>query len=169
MASRSRKNPSLVGICGVKYSGKTTLAGAFRDCGYSEITFDGPMVDLAQLMFGLTHEECTDLKHRQEKFWIDSLAARVDAMHANEVNVVVSDVRFLNEAQYILDNGGLLLVVRRNSAGCGDEHPSETVVDEIIEEFGGDCGPHHPYIRFVDNNGTIDELKAYGFACAART
>jgi hypothetical protein len=65
--------------------------------------------------------------------------------------VVVTDVRFPNEAQHIRDHGGLVVRVERpgaqdDGAARGSSHPSESLVDTITPD------------RTLLNDGTLEDL-----------
>jgi len=77
-----------------------------------------------------------------EDIWIASLQRR---LHAHGSSVVVSDVRFPNEADAIRDAGGMLLRIERPGyGGCG--HATETA----LASFKAD-------VTLV-NDGTLEEL-----------
>lgn len=61
-------------------------------------------------------------------------------------NWIITDVRFLNEAQAIKDRGGYLIRINRGDGNTGD-HPSETALDNYTD-----------WDFTIDNNGTIDQL-----------
>jgi len=79
-------------------------------------------------------------------------------------NWIITDVRFPNEAQAIKDRGGIVIRVNRfkiitktlpdgtecsfipNPLFDGEEHPSETALDD------------YEFDHVIDNNGSIDEL-----------
>jgi len=61
-------------------------------------------------------------------------------------NIIITDVRFPNEAESIKDREGLLIRVNRKTDNNSD-HPSETSLDNY---------PNFHYI--IDNNGSIEEL-----------
>jgi hypothetical protein len=60
-------------------------------------------------------------------------------------NIVISDVRFIHEANEIKNRGGYLIKIIRNT-NLIDTHISETGIDSL------------PYDKLIDNNGTLDEL-----------
>jgi hypothetical protein len=64
-------------------------------------------------------------------------------------NWIITDTRFINEAESIKQHGGILIRVRRDSGNTvGVSHPSETALDD--------------YVRFdyeIDNNGTLSDLR----------
>jgi len=68
-------------------------------------------------------------------YWIEQLDKLIksfkDSAHKCII-LVITDVRFPNEAEYIKSNGGVLIRVRRQSADNQiDLHPSEFYVDAI--------------------------------------
>lgn len=78
--------------------------------------------------------------------WVKTVLRRI---HQDpKTHVVISDVRFPNEAQAIREWGGVLIKVKRDIdflAGV-DEHASETALDDW-----------HDWDYIVDNNDTIEE------------
>jgi len=81
-----------------------------------------------------------------ENVWIDAARRKIDAI---EGPVVVTDVRFPNEADAIKDWGGYLArVVRPGYESSDDTHVSESAMDD--------------YLTYADvqNDGTVTELKA---------
>lgn len=72
--------------------------------------------------------------------WIDAALNGVDG------DICVTDCRFPNEAQAIVDRGGIIVRVNRPGVGPANDHPSETALDDW------------PWDYVVENNGTIEEL-----------
>ena len=77
-------------------------------------------------------------EHVREDFWVQALAQRLDFGRDNFGRdivfdlVVVEDVRYPNEAQWIRDMGGVLVKVDRPGyvpEGRDPNHPSETSLD----------------------------------------
>jgi hypothetical protein len=60
-------------------------------------------------------------------FWIDLVAEQVHGARAAGIPVVITDVRFPNEAEDVVRMGGKILRIERPGA-LGDNHPSETVL-----------------------------------------
>jgi hypothetical protein len=74
--------------------------------------------------------------------WIDA------ALRGVSGNVVVTDVRFPNEASAIEDTyDGRVLRVNRPGVGPANDHPSETSLD------------NHDFYDVFENDGTIDDLR----------
>lgn len=69
-------------------------------------------------------------------FWVRQAMTSVrtlreERLDSRAVPVVMTDVRFPNEAQAIADAGGTLIrIVRPGQADDGDTHPSETALDD---------------------------------------
>ena len=79
----------------------------------------------------------TDLVRSYDKdYWIKIADEMINKYHELGINVAVTDVRFRNEAEYILDKGGIL--VRIEGQGSYDKnnplgkHQSEKEIEEII-------------------------------------
>jgi len=163
----------LIGLTGKARAGKTTVASyLWLEHCYSTMAFATPLKCAATHIFGLGHEELTDemkevvlpywnLTPRQifQKLgteavrsvfggdvWVKRLALSLDVIRHTD-DVVVSDVRFPEEADYIRSQGGVIVEVTRPTAGLSGaegEHASETsvITPDII----------------LRNDGTIDDL-----------
>lgn len=77
-----------------------------------------------------------------DNIWIDTAFNKIDG------NAVITDVRFKNEMQAILDRGGFVIRIEREGVGPRNDHPSETELSDA--EFS----------TVVHNNGSIEELYA---------
>ncbi len=82
------------------------------------------------------------------KFWVKNLFKVIE--EKEYTNVIITDVRYVNEADYIINNGGYVIRVDRDSKDDvhNMQHPSEIELDN--------------YKRFdftVINNLGLDELK----------
>jgi hypothetical protein len=82
------------------------------------------------------------------QFWIKNLFRVAEAKEYT--NIIVTDVRYTNEADYILNNGGFVIRVERENKDDvhNMQHPSEVELDG--------------YSRFdyhVINNWGLEELK----------
>lgn len=61
---------------------------------------------------------------------------------------IITDLRFPNEAQAILDRGGILIRINRGiTSNKSGEHISETMLDS-----------YENFTEIIENNGTIEEL-----------
>lgn len=77
--------------------------------------------------------------------WVKVVAEDIDSLEGDGYPVVITDVRFPNEARMILYSGGQVYRVERPGFD-GDGHATETALDKY--EF-----------PTIDNSGTIDELR----------
>lgn len=82
-----------------------------------------------------------------ERQWAIHTASRFNREHG--INLVFTDVRFHNEADMILQQGGELWHILRNDVPKVAEHASEL--------YDWATYPRH----IITNNGTLDELYAY--------
>ncbi len=80
-------------------------------------------------------------------FWINKIKERITHLSFAENTVIIDDIRFKNEAEFIRNSNGVLLRITRPSVNSVDKHRSETELDEII-----------PNTTIV-NNGTLIEYK----------
>jgi len=159
----------LVGLCGRKRSGKDTV-GAFlaQRYGWQPESFARPLKTAVRDIFGWTSEHTDgDLKEivdpfwglsprivmqrfgtevgRQidENLWIRSLQKRLENLSGSTVrDVVITDVRFENEARMVREAGGQIWRIERPDLGPAvDLHPSETEfllfdADEVLVNDG---------------------------------
>lgn len=79
-------------------------------------------------------------------FWVDYIDQKPNDKFSNieYPNWIITDVRFPNEAESVMDHGGILIRVNRD-VDTGN-HPSETGLDDWEFEYT------------IDNNGTIEDL-----------
>ena len=77
-------------------------------------------------------------------FWVD-MALPLDTDHSDRL-LVVTDVRFPNEVIRVLDLGGVVWKLERETATLHSAHPSEQDLDEWVNVF-------------VDNTGSLDDLR----------
>lgn len=156
----------LIGLVGRKQVGKDTAADYLcRHYGFIKYAFAQPLKQMCQQLFFLSDDQLSDntLKeaidprwgrsprqilqvvgtdmfrnHWDVNFWVDHFGVWVRQQEG--AHIVVSDVRFQNEADAIKDRGGLLIQIKRGSAGTGDGHASETQnikgVDRVIVNDG---------------------------------
>jgi len=76
-----------------------------------------------------------------------AVVARAAAINSAADMLVVTDVRFVNEADWITRNGGLLWRIVRDGAASADRHPSETTGDGL------------PLDAVIRNDGTLEDLE----------
>jgi hypothetical protein len=85
-------------------------------------------------------------------FWIDSLAKRYRALRGrvHGVVVVISDVRYTNELEWIREQGGQLWWVQRDTSKQLNNHESELAYDTLRNQAD----------TILPNNGTLEDLEA---------
>lgn len=92
--------------------------------------------------------------HFHKETWIRSLFLDYDSYERNNTCWVITDCRFTNEAEYIKNNGGILIRVNRpdleqlDESGRDRSHPSEIALD-LYDGFD--------YI--INNEGGLDDLE----------
>jgi hypothetical protein len=80
-----------------------------------------------------------------DDFWVDQ-ALPIDTDHQGRL-LVVTDMRFPNEFERVAALGGIRVKVQRETDTNHGEHASEQNLDYMID-------------RFIDNTGTLKELRA---------
>ena len=81
-----------------------------------------------------------------ESYWLDKMLAKMQTIAGKEV-LVVTDVRYPNEAELVKKAGGIMIRVDRRT-GLEDAHSSENLLDD----FDG-------FDYRLTNNGTLFDLK----------
>ncbi|WGH20737.1 deoxynucleoside monophosphate kinase [Arthrobacter phage JohnDoe] len=87
------------------------------------------------------------IRSLDDQFWIRTAFQRIDALRAEGKPVVVTDVRYPNEADAISDATGYLVRIVRDLPDDGDAHASEKAMDDYRE-----------HLR-VPNNTTIEDFE----------
>ncbi len=159
------------GITGKKFSGKDTSV-AHLPPGILRYAFAGPLKDELQRVFDMSHSQMndpqekeivdprygksprelmqwygTDVVRRIDKdYWVKRFLNfyALNSVKDSSVKIVVTDVRFKNEAETIRALGGEIIQITRPNC-IGDIHESER-------------GGFEPD-KIVYNNGSIDELQ----------
>ena len=79
-----------------------------------------------------------------ETAWIDVLDRQIEREQPELV--VITDVRFPNEVEWLRANGGVLIRIERPGVGPANGHASEQSLDEYEVDY------------VIDNSGTIEDL-----------
>ncbi len=87
-------------------------------------------------------------RHQNEQYWTDLMRHWIDCMALDGIRrIVITDVRFLNEAQFIQSLGGSIWRIRRPAAEAKHvDHQSETEVAAIWPD------------AVIDNTGSLGDL-----------
>jgi hypothetical protein len=64
-------------------------------------------------------------------FWLRVMALRLESPGLAQENVVISDVRFPNEAEFITSRGGIVVRVLRSTTPAARPHASEAHTDTL--------------------------------------
>ena len=152
----------LIGLTGLKQSGKSTAARYLRDhYGFHHADFAGPIRSLVANVIGTTVEAMEPIKEQPHPalggrtpryamqslgtewgrqmihpdVWIMAMALRI----RTTPRLVIADVRFDNEAQLIVDHGGHIIEITRSTT-TRDNHASEASIDRryIHSTIGND-------------------------------
>ena len=176
----------LIGLCGPAGAGKNTVADFLTDsdgCPFMQIAVADPLYECISTITGLPVARLKDRAAKEAvipwlgksprqllqtlgtewgrgsvhpEIWIRIAMERAGQHLTVGRGVVVTDVRFDNEAKAIVDAGGEVWRIVRNGWAClaGDTatHPSEAGVSDLL------------IARTIDNSGTLDELRRQLFA-----
>lgn len=151
----------IVGLTGRARSGKDTAGVIISKLyGLPDLAFADPLKEAAMRMFGITREmayginydreqivepwgisvremlqklgtECAREVFRQD-FWMvrADISLATDPMYSG--GFVMKDIRFDNEAEWVLDKGGVVLQLHRSAGGIPEEHASERGVSSHL-------------------------------------
>lgn len=168
----------LIGLAGAAGAGKGSVASFLVAQGFGEIAFADPIYAAVSAMTGISVEKLKDrtLKERpidgigrsprellqlfgtefgrnliSKSIWIDLAMQKVEGYSSAGVSVVVTDVRFDNEAQAIKDRGGLVWQVVRDAPSC---------LTDGAARHASEGGISLAYIdQILFNNGTLTDLR----------
>lgn len=163
----------LVGIIGIARAGKDTAAARLTDNHlFTQYAFADPLKEMLEAVFG---DRFRDGDRETPIWWLGKSPRQLmqtlgtewgrELVHPdlwvlfaqqtltlyrsrNYEGMVVSDVRFDNEASWVVSEGGLLIEILRPGAEKVADHRSESGIS-----------PSHPR-KIVVNDGSIPELYA---------
>ena len=164
----------IIGITGKKKSGKDTFFKALLETNKNLVrySFADDLKDEVSVACGCSVEfiaENKDLfrpmlqwwgtEFRRtcygEDYWIKKLSVQIESGEALPTLFclpaqipVITDVRFLNEAEFIKARGGVVIRILGVQSETGDTHASEVEMDLIQEDFT------------ISNTAGLDELVA---------
>lgn len=172
----------LIGLCGPAGAGKNTVAGLLTDadrCTFAQLAFADPLYECISAITGISPAglQQRDVKEavipslgkspRQmlqslgtewgremihPQIWIRIAMERAIPHLAVGRSVVITDVRFDNEAKAVVDLGGEVWKVTRPGWQCladgAAEHQSEAGISD------------HLIARTINNSGSLDDLRA---------
>lgn len=159
----------IIGLTGKARSGKDTVAEHLAlTHGFHHYWFSKPMKDACRSMFGWNDDHLYgDLKEVVDPRFNVSPRVALQTLGTewgrNTINsdmwilraqkeieqhdcIVVSDCRFDNEAEAIIESGGIVIEVSRNDINQVAPHSSEKGISSNLVTFR------------IDNNGTLQDL-----------
>lgn len=166
--------PTRIGLIGYAQSGKDTLGKILTDdYGYTRISFADGVREVALAINPFLSDGSTLADAVSEFGWdivkswpqVRQLLQRVGTEAVRDIlgqdlwidlalrkagkvrRAVFTDVRYQNEAEAILRDGGVLWRITRPGVGPVNRHPSETALDLF------------PVERTIANNGTVEDLR----------
>lgn len=168
--------PTIIGLVGLRRSGKDTAAAALQELGYTNVKFAAPMKDMLRNLFdyaGLsarTIERMIEGDLKEEPVGVLGGRSARHAMQTLGTNwgrdlvaqelwvnlcmarcaqlplVAVSDVRFYNESEAIRNAGGRIIRITRPNNVPVDSHVSESLTLSLPADLE------------IINDGTIADL-----------
>jgi hypothetical protein len=177
--------PRIIGISGYARVGKDTFADALvehdgyvkrsfaeplRQVLYAQNPLVGASLTLAEVVDHIGWERAKDehpevrrllqvlgteaaRTHLGDDVWVN---AAVDALDLKADRYVFADVRFPNEADAILQLGGIIVRIERSGVGPINGHATETAMDDYEFDY------------VIHNDGTISELRQRAFDLIAK-
>jgi len=164
----------LIGLGFRKQSGKDTAGDLLvRNHGFRKLAFAAPLKTAAAAIFGFTDEQLNGSEKEvpdpfwgftprwalqelgtrgvrqaiREDVWVRSMEKKLSRIPDFVPGVVITDVRFPNEADMILRRGGHVYRVDRPGLPELGEHASETAMESYDRWTG-----------LLDNSGTLADL-----------
>lgn len=167
----------LIGLTGLARSGKDTFARFLVEKhGFKQMAFADPVKLTAAPLFGFSYEYVFSDQFKFEvqqpwgltgreilqklgteairgtfgdDFWIRRLIDAYLVTYSGVESVVVTDVRFENEAEAIREQGGVVVHIKRQAAGLKGAEATHS------SERGAKFGERD---LVVENDGTLEEL-----------
>jgi len=167
----------IIGLTGYARSGKDTVANILVDnYGYTRVAFADkirdllvemdPILESGHRLSSTLEEYGWDLAKAKpevrrllqmlgvgarkvlgESFWVHEAMKTMLNDPRPDMNYVITDVRFLNEADMVRANNGQIWRVKRVGVGAINSHVSESEMDDYKVD------------QIFTNNGTIEELE----------
>ena len=156
----------IVGITGQARSGKDTVGAMLENRGFYSTSFAAPIRKFVCNLLGIQLVELERIKETPSKFgpsprrMMQTLGTEWgrDTINKNiwaktcidniSTDTIVTDVRFDNEAQQIVDRGGCILKIVRDGTPRVESHTSERGVDQSLVHYT------------IYNSGTLVELES---------
>lgn len=169
-------NRKIIGLSGIAGCGKDTAAAAIKELEPSTdvFAFAGPLKEACKILFNFSNDQLhhptikeeiderwersprqifqwlgTDIlrTHINQDFFVMNMKQRIDSSKADYI--IISDVRFDNEAELIRSLGGKIVKIERNN-GKTTKH-SQHITEKGISP--------HLIDSVIQNNASIKEFK----------
>jgi len=183
----------IIGISGKKRRGKDDLADhPVQYLDYEHDYFARPIKQIARIVYGFNSRQLYgDLKEVTDPFWdvtprrvmqkiggelfrdqvCDDIWVRSLLKRVQGKNVVVSDLRYQNEAQALKEKGAFLIRIEANERVPYNSSSLKTWACQWMPSLTSWCGPeYHPsetelddydgWDVVIDNNGTLEEYRS---------
>lgn len=169
----------VVGITGLPRSGKDTFAKSLLKYGYRRLAFADPLKDAAAAAYGLPRYKFEDeykdvidpywdmtprdmlkqlgtgaVRATNPYHWIQRLDKDLQGHRENPLlmGIVITDVRNINELEYVRKLGGFIVQVRRpglmaTTHETDQQLPLDPVRDLTIENTSANLGDYHSQIH----------------------
>lgn len=163
---------TVIGLIGKKESGKSEVAKILAEYGYMEISFAAKLKQVCSIMFDIPEwyfhnpklkdvfvfQDFTPRKimqtmgteigrHLSKSLWIMHVEKFIERYMPPKYGVVVTDVRYENEAFCVRDHGGELWRIVRPDTLTNDLHSSETEQDTVSCDLT------------IHNDGSLQQLR----------
>jgi len=155
-----KKKPLLIAFCAPKQTGKTTTARAISAGRAAKIlSFASPLKDFAAMIFSEEYmnekkelpDPRTGMSYRDfavhtgdvwrglnRNVFIDILNASREDLNVRYCGldaVVIDDLRYANEAQYVKDQGGIIIQLNRGGVQYKMDHATERPIDPNFVDY----------------------------------
>lgn len=153
----------IVGVSGKAQTGKDTIGNILvKKYGFTRVASADALKRIARNIFGwdalkdergrrFLQDLAMAVRGYNKDYWINLALQDINrsiALHGKEnVNFVVTDVRFLNEVEYLKDHGATIIRINRPDVPKLD-HVSETELDDYTA-----------FNFVIENTGTINDLE----------
>lgn len=157
----------IIGLSGKVGTGKDTVANIIKDnySNFKTVAFADKLKDITCKLLSIDRETIECYKREPifiSGFTIRTWLQRIGQLFRDEVNsefwinkviniqndVIITDVRYLNEAEVIRKKGGILIRINRNiNIDEHGTHPSEIELDDYNFDY------------IIDNNSSVKDLK----------
>lgn len=132
----------VIGLCGYARAGKDTAAEALILLGWERVAFADPLKAIARELGwdGQKNKAGREFlqtlgssvrAHLHVDAWVDATVRHIQAINGD---VIVTDVRYPNEAQALRSLGALIIRIDRPGVSAANDHESERV--DLIHPHG---------------------------------